>query len=98
MWTCPKCKEQISDEIDSCWRCAGLAQPPPASGKTRKPLEQFESLCIMIALLPGVIFFTRGHAQNPEQAAFRIAAIVIGLILGLGGFIGIKIYQKRAGK
>ncbi len=99
MWTCPKCNEQIGDEFNSCWKCAGAAQPPPASGKIKKPFEQFEMLCLMIAFLPGIIFFTRGRAQNPEQAAFRIASIVIFFILGIGSYAAIKIYQKRkAGK
>jgi hypothetical protein len=94
MWTCPKCKEQIGDEFDSCWRCAGAAAPASSTQKAKKPLEQFEFICILIAILPGVIFFSRGRAQNPDQATFRIAAIVIGCILGIGGFVAIKIYQR----
>src|SRR5690242_2491810 len=31
MWTCPSCKEQIEDQFDSCWRCAGTTQPLPAA-------------------------------------------------------------------
>ncbi|MDR3457738.1 MAG: hypothetical protein P4N60_09855 [Verrucomicrobiae bacterium] len=27
MWTCPKCHERIEDQFDSCWQCAGTAQP-----------------------------------------------------------------------
>ena len=23
MWACPKCNEEIEDQFDSCWRCAG---------------------------------------------------------------------------
>lgn len=23
MWTCPKCNEQLEDQFDSCWKCAG---------------------------------------------------------------------------
>jgi len=31
MWICPKCKESIEDQFDSCWKCAGaeLHEPPP---------------------------------------------------------------------
>jgi hypothetical protein len=94
MWTCPKCKEQIGDEVDSCWKCAASAESAPPLQKAKKPLEQFEYLCILIAVLPGIIFFSRGRAQNPEQATFRIATIVIGFILGFGGYAAIKIYQR----
>lgn len=95
MWTCPKCKEEIGDEFDSCWKCARVAQPSLPSGKVKKPLEQWEPLCILLVGLPGILFLARGGTQNPEQAAFRIAAVVIGLSVGLGGFAAIKIYQKR---
>jgi hypothetical protein len=32
MWTCPKCKEQIDDQFDSCWKCAEAvpSEPLPA--------------------------------------------------------------------
>ena len=26
MWTCPKCSEEIEDQFDSCWKCAGQAE------------------------------------------------------------------------
>ena len=94
MWTCPKCKERIGDEFDSCWRCAGTAESAPSLQKAKKPLEQFEYICILVALLPGVIFFSRGRAQNPEHATFRIATIVISFLLGFGGYAAIKIYQR----
>ena len=94
MWTCPKCKEQISDEFDSCWNCAGTAQSAPSARNAKKPLAQFEHICILIAILPGVIFFSRGRAQNPEQATFRIATIVVSFLLSFGGYAAIKIYQR----
>ena len=94
MWTCPKCNEQIGDEFDSCWKCAGTAQSEPRLQKAKKPLEQFEYICILIAILPGIIFFSRGRAENPEQATFRIATIVISFVLGFGGHAAIKIYQR----
>jgi hypothetical protein len=94
MWTCPKCKEQINDEFDSCWKCAGSAEPAPSPLQGKKPLEQFEFVCILIGIMPGIIFFTHGRAQNPEQAIFRIAAIIIAFILGFGGYAGIKLYQR----
>src|SRR4051812_32961357 len=31
MWRCPKCNENVEDQFDSCWKCAGteLREPPP---------------------------------------------------------------------
>jgi len=26
MWTCPKCSEEVEDQFDSCWKCAGASQ------------------------------------------------------------------------
>jgi hypothetical protein len=52
-------------------------------------------MCLVIAFLPGVIFFFRGAPTNSAQATFRIAAIIISFVVGLGGFAGIKIYQRR---
>lgn len=26
MWTCAKCGEQIDDQFDSCWKCAGATK------------------------------------------------------------------------
>ena len=31
MWTCPNCKELLDDQFDSCWKCAGTAQPAPGA-------------------------------------------------------------------
>ncbi len=31
MWTCPRCKESIEDQFDSCWKCAREAQPEAVS-------------------------------------------------------------------
>ncbi len=94
MWKCPKCGEQIEDAFDSCWKCAGIAQQAATEDKPKKPLEQFELICILIAVLPGVVFFALGRSQGPEDSAFRIAAIIAGWVIGFGGYAGIKIYQR----
>jgi len=60
----------------------------------KKPLEQFELICILIAILPGVVFFALGRSQGPEDSAFRITAIVAGWVIGFVGYVGKKIYQR----
>jgi hypothetical protein len=90
MWTCPKCKEQNADEFDSCWKCASTIQKPAAEPqKTKRPLEQLEWVCILIAAMPGLLMFTGGRVKNPEQAAFRISVFLVGA----AGYIAVKIYQ-----
>jgi len=57
----------------------------------KKPLQQLELICIMIAASPGILMFTGGRVQNREQAIFRISIFVVGLL----GFIAVKIYQRQ---
>ncbi len=38
MWTCPKCKEELEDEFDSCWKCAG-SLVMPKDEKAQRPLR-----------------------------------------------------------
>jgi hypothetical protein len=66
--------------------------------KTKKPLAQFEPICITLAILPGIIFLSRGHAQNSAQAMFRLVTIIAGFVVGIGGYAAIKIYQHFKSK
>ena len=95
MWTCPKCKELIEDQFDTCWKCAGDEDHKTTGPRTTRPLEQLEPLCITVAGLPGILFFVLGTPTNSADATFRIVAIVIGFVVGLGGFTAIKVYQRR---
>ena len=42
MWICPKCKESIEDQFDSCWKCAGDAPELalPSEDESRKKLRR----------------------------------------------------------
>jgi hypothetical protein len=47
MWTCPKCRESIEDQFDSCWNCGGAApastlveEQCEAAAEATKPPEQ----------------------------------------------------------
>jgi hypothetical protein len=57
----------------------------------KKPLQQLELICILIAAMPGILMFSSGRVQNRAQAIFRISIFVVGLL----GFIAVKIYQRR---
>jgi hypothetical protein len=45
MWTCPKCKERIEDQFDSCWKCAGDAQ------KLLSPAQLTSSMKALVVIL-----------------------------------------------
>jgi nitrate reductase NapE component len=91
MWTCPKCKEQIEDQFDACWNCAGEVQRAASAPTRKKPLEFLEFLFVMIALMPGLLMFSAGRVQNHAQAVYRICVFVVGVL----GFIAVKLYQRR---
>jgi hypothetical protein len=57
----------------------------------KKPLQQLEIVCAMVAAMPGLLRFTGGPVQNSTQATFRISLFVIGLC----GYIAVKIYQHK---
>lgn len=57
----------------------------------KKPLQQLELICIMVAAAPGILMFTGGRVQNQAQATFRISIFIVGLL----GFIAVKIYQRQ---
>ena len=45
MWVCSKCGEQIEDQFDSCWKCAGAESQEPGLGNdepTGAPRVTFE--------------------------------------------------------
>jgi hypothetical protein len=90
MWTCPTCGEKIEDQFQSCWKCAGgSSQETPAAKK--RPLEQLELICIVVAAMPGILMLTGGPIQNRAQAVFRVSIFVVGLL----GYIAVKIYRHK---
>ena len=91
MWTCPKCGEKIEDEFTSCWKCAGNPPVIAPAAKKRKPLELLELVFLMIAAWPGILLVIGGPVHNRAQGAYRISLFVIGL----AGYIAVKIYQRR---
>ena len=40
MWKCTQCSEMIEDQFDSCWRCAGQAQPTKSLPRQERPTLQ----------------------------------------------------------
>src|ERR1041385_1772015 len=44
MWICPQCRENIEDQFDSCWKCAGAAQPPEPTYDLMYPFVSLASI------------------------------------------------------
>ncbi len=99
MWTCPKCGEEIEDSFDSCWKCAGAVEATKAAGRPKKPLEQ-PMVCFAVAAVPSFVF-ALGRPQGSADATFRVVTIIVAWVVGIAGFVGIKLYQRakaRGGK
>ena len=62
MWVCPKCKETIEDQFDSCWKCAGTIQKPMPSKKSVWPF-------IIVVLVLVQLFFVLQLTLRPVNLA-----------------------------
>lgn len=53
MWTCPKCSEEIEDQFDACWKCAGPPDPIglPMDARTKTTLRQIVWVVSVTVLL-----------------------------------------------
>ena len=93
MWTCPKCKENIEDDFDTCWKCAGAAQKAATPPERKRPFERLEYICVMIFIIPPAIaFMQRNDGGDRFRAAmFDLSAMAVGAV----GLLIIKIYQHR---
>ena len=71
MWTCPKCKESIEDQFDTCWKCAGENQQQQP---TKKPWSLWLLVAIAVGLFAGIPL-TKFLLQTIDgaQLAHRIA-------------------------
>jgi hypothetical protein len=79
MWICPKCKESIEDQFDSCWKCAGTAQPPTPTQDLAwlYPVISFSALSAFSVVIP---FFA--HSRTPY---FGFGGALAGAILSSVG-------------
>jgi hypothetical protein len=93
MWTCPKCKESIEDEFETCWKCAGEAQNAATSPKRKKPLERLEFICLMLFIIPPVIAFLHRKDDGDRLRAviFDLSVMAIGAV----GLVVIWIYRRH---
>jgi hypothetical protein len=93
MWICPKCKESIEDQFDSCWKCAGVQQQP-------MPINDLAWMypVISLAALIGLGSFIGAFCHSPHQAGgyFGFGGAAIGVIVsavGIWAFFGCPLHH-----
>ena len=86
MWTCPKCKENIEDQFDSCWKCAGAQlheQPPNDSVAVwMYPVASFVSL---FGLSCVVWLFWHSSRHAPGDGHFDLGGALAGIVMSAVG-------------
>jgi peptidoglycan/LPS O-acetylase OafA/YrhL len=86
MWKCPKCNENIEDQFDSCWKCAGPEQPFVNVLEQEDPRREVpRSFCILtfVGMFAAAMFFVvlLGGAKVGDLIIAPL--FPIGLLIGL---------------
>ena len=100
MWTCDKCGEEIEDQFDACWRCAGepdwIGLPLGARGKdTLGNPKKKQSLVALggLLILGGIIVlrqagrFGRFYERLDAEGSVSWASGLGGLMIVGGGVL-----------
>jgi hypothetical protein len=78
MWTCPKCKESIEDQFDSCWKCADAAQPPT-------PMRDLAWMYPVISFAAwiglGSFIGLFWHSPHHENGYFSLGGALLGIVV-----------------
>jgi hypothetical protein len=91
MWRCPKCGENIEDQFDSCWKCAGteLCESPANGSVIMQVLVRIVSIlgCILWAAVLHIAWQLRGwsdgsghYETNPFEYLWAACPIVYFVI------------------
>jgi len=90
MWKCSKCGEQIEDQVDTCWKCAGA--PPDVTIPRKLPASVYGRLSIVVATLAVGTFLVLGYSAGegfPGMARGIVALFVAAGLFGLGGLLAV---------
>src|SRR5215472_8113655 len=81
MWTCPECNEQIEDQFDSCWKCAGRKHPalPETQNYWLYPFCSFWLLALWAFISPAFVL-SRRHELDHMSAAGTILSVLVALL------------------
>jgi hypothetical protein len=81
MWTCPRCKESIEDQFDSCWKCAGRAEIKAVEARVPPPFIRVVPHLLWVAglvvLFLGFVQMTfAGSSFHPTAAELEAEAAI----------------------
>jgi hypothetical protein len=90
MWRCPKCNENIEDQFDSCWKCAGTELHEPAPNDSVlvwlypavSLISLFGILCLAELFWPPLHHGSRYFGFGRAVLGFIGSAICIWMFLG----------------
>jgi hypothetical protein len=78
MWKCPNCHENIEDQFDSCWKCAGAKQTPAAKSDLPWMYPLF-SVAAWIGLGSFVELFQ--HASHYGEGYIDLGGAILGIVV-----------------
>lgn len=95
MWICPKCKESIEDQFDSCWKCAGQAE----SATPANDLAWLYPLISLLTLLlfPVVVSFFISSTKRPEVYVTFGGALAATMLSGIAIWAFLRCPLRRWG-
>jgi len=78
MWICPKCKESIEGQFDSCWKCAGAAQLPMPRQDIAwiYPVISFAALIVL-----GSFIGSFWHSPHHGGGYFGLGGALLGIVV-----------------
>jgi len=99
MWTCPKCGEQIEDQIDSCWKCAD--QPKQIGSSVHKPIWcgwpfLFTRHGVAFACVVAMAVAVMG--AEPETSIPSCASPDVKSVVGGNTAFALDLYQQLKGQ
>jgi hypothetical protein len=101
MWMCPKCRENLEDQFESCWKCAGQKQPD-IQVDDKPQLRPSPSFGIASVLSPVGIFLAVAVIPRQSDSDWGYGGVFLLILVGflslLGGFISALIGIFRGEK
>lgn len=91
MWQCVKCREELEDSFDACWRCGTLKDSLPVAIE-KNPYVDFEpgmsdeSLIASNKQQPSVSAITQRHVPDRGNRAAGVSPSLVGAMVG--GVVG----------
>ena len=80
MWICPKCKESIEDQFDSCWKCAGSALREQPSGDSVL-VWMYPAISLIVLFAVGSLTGLFWHSSHRGDGYFSFGGVVCGVIV-----------------